>query len=129
MDAVSDFCTRLRNACRAKKAKVDIPSSHIHKGIADRLKDFGYIKDYTVVPDGRQGLMRLYLKYYEDGTAAITQIERVSRPSCRRYVKSRNIPDVLSGLGLLILSTNQGILSGPKAKEKKLGGELICRVW
>ena len=129
MDTVSEFCTRIRNAVLAKKSKVDIPSSNMRKGIAEQLKSFGYIKNYTVVDDGKQGVMRVYLRYSEDGQAAITQIERLSKPSCRQYVRSDKIPEVLAGYGLLILSTNQGILSGEAAKKNNVGGELLCRVW
>ena len=129
MDTVSEFCTRVRNAVLAKQPKVDIPSSNMRKGLAEQLKKFGYIKNYTVVEEGRQGIMRIYLKYSPEGQPAITQIERLSKPSCRRYVKSSKIPEVLSGYGLLILSTNKGVLSGKTAKEQGVGGELLCRVW
>ena len=129
MDTVSEFCTRIRNAVLAKRDKVDIPSSNMRKGIAEQLKNFGYIKSYTVVDDGKQGIMRIYLKYTDEGQPAITQIERLSKPSCRHYVKSDKIPEVLSGYGLLILSTNQGVLSGDAAKKNNVGGELLCQVW
>ena len=129
MDTVSEFCTRIRNAVLAKQVKVDVPSSNMRKGIAEQLKNFGYIKNYTVVNDGKQGIMRVYLRYNDDEQPAITQIERLSKPSCRHYVKSDKIPEVLAGYGLLILSTNQGVLSGEAAKKNNVGGELLCRVW
>ena len=113
----------------AKHIKVDIPGSKIQEGIASRLKAYGYIKNYTVVNDGKQGIMRIYLKYDEKGQAAITHIERLSKPSCRQYVKVNRIPSVLSNYGLLVLSTNQGILSGQEAKKRNVGGELLCRIW
>ena len=129
MDTISQFCTRIRNAIMANHQKVDIPSSKMQEGIAQQLKDYGYIKNYTVVDDGRQGIMRIYLKYNTKGQSAITRIERVSKPSCKQYVKAGEIPPVLSYYGLLVLSTNQGILSGRLAKKKNVGGEVLCRVW
>ena len=113
----------------AQHLKVDIPGSKIQEGIAEQLKAYGYIKNYTVVDDGKQGIMRLYLKYNEKGQSAITHIERVSKPSCRRYVKAGRITPVLSHYGLLVLSTNEGILSGQAAKKKNVGGEVLCRIW
>lgn len=109
--------------------KVDIPSSKVQEGIATQLKAYGYIKNYTVVDDGKQGIMRIYLKYNEKGQSAITRIERVSKPSCRQYVKASQIPPVLSHYGLLVLSTNKGILSGKGAKKQNVGGEMLCRIW
>ena len=129
MDTISQFCTRIRNASMAQHAKVDIPGSKIQEGIAEQLKAYGYIKNYTVVEDGKQGIMRLYLRYSSKGQSAITHIERLSKPSCRQYVKAREIPPVLSNYGLLVLSTNEGVLSGHEAKKKNLGGELLCRIW
>ncbi len=129
MDTISQFCTRVRNAVMAGHLKVDIPSSKVQEGIADQLKESGYIKNYTVVDDGKQGIMRLYLKYNEKGQSAITRIERVSKPSCRQYVKAGRIPPVLSHYGLLVLSTNKGILSGAEAKKQNVGGEMLCRIW
>ena len=131
MDTISQFCTRIRNAVRVHHEKVDIPSSRIQESIAKQLKLGGYITDYKVVDDGRQGIIRIYLKYKSgrQGVCVITQIERLSKPSCRSYVKASKIPDVLSGRGLLILSTNQGVLSGKEAKKRNVGGELLCRVW
>ena len=113
----------------AQHRKLDVPSSKIQEGIAEQLKSYGYIKNYTVVDDGKQGVMRLYLRYNEKGQSAITHIERLSKPSCRQYVKASQVPSVLSGYGLLVLSTNQGILSGEKAKEKNVGGEVLCQIW
>jgi len=129
MDTISQFCTRIRNAVYAKHLKIDVPSSKIKEGIAHQLKNYGYIKNYVVVEDDKQGIMRIYLKYNKKGQAAITSIKRLSKPSCRQYVKADNIPKVLSGYGLLILSTNKGILSGKEAKEQKVGGELLCSIW
>ncbi len=129
MDIISQFCTRIRNAARVQHQKVDIPSSRIQVSLAEELKRAGYIRNYKVVDDGRQGMIRIYLKYSEQEQSVITQIERLSRPSCRHYVKADQIPDVLSGKGLVILSTNQGVLSGKEARKRGVGGELLCRVW
>lgn len=129
MDTISQFCTRIRNASTAQHKKVDIPSSKIQAGIAEQLKQYGYIKNYSIVEDGKQGLMRIYLRYSEKGIAAITNIERLSKPSCRQYVKAGSIPLVLANYGLLVLSTNEGILSGREATKKNVGGELLCRIW
>ena len=129
MDALSEFCTRIRNATGAGHLKVDIPSSRLKEGVALKLKNSGYIKSYTVIPDGKQGMMRVYLKYSEKGQPLITRIERMSRPSARRYVKATNIPSVLSGYGLVVLSTSRGVLSGKEAQKQNIGGELLCQVW
>ena len=129
MDTISQFCTRIRNAVLAQHAKVDVPNSKIREGIAHQLKSYGYIKDYKVVDDGKQGIMRIYLKYDKSRQSPITHIERLSKPSCRQYIGVDKIPTVLSGYGLLVLSTNEGILSGEQAKEQNVGGELLCRIW
>lgn len=129
MDTIGDFCTCIRNAMLAGREKVDVPSSNMRKNIAGKLKQFGYIRGYRVVEDGKQGLMRVYLKYDEKQQPAINSIQRLSKPSCRRYIKAGDIQDVRSGYGLTILSTNQGILSGKEARQKKLGGELLCEIW
>ena len=129
MDTIGDFCTCIRNAIFAGKDKVDVPSSNIRKRIADKLQQYGYIRGYRVVEDGRQGLMRVYLKYDETRSSAINSIQRVSRPSCRRYIKAGDIRDVRSGYGLTILSTNQGVLSGREARKRRVGGEVLCEIW
>lgn len=129
MDTIGDFCTCIRNAIFSGKEKVDIPSSNIRKNIAGKLEQYGYIRGYRVVDDGKQGLIRIYLKYDERQSPAINSIQRVSKPSCRRYVKAGDIQDVRSGYGLTILSTNQGVLSGREARKQKVGGELLCEIW
>ncbi len=129
MDTIGDFCTCIRNAVSAKKEKLDVPNSNMRKRIAGKLQEYGYIRGYRVASDGKQGLMRIYLKYDESQEPAINSIQRVSKPSCRRYVKSSDIRDIRSGYGLTILSTNQGILSGKEARKKRVGGEILCQVW
>ena len=129
MDVIGDFCTCIRNAILAGKEKVDVPSSNMRKNIAGKLEQYGYIRGYRVVDDGKQGVMRVYLKYDERQTPAIQSIQRVSRPSCRHYIKADQIQDVRSGYGLTIISTNQGVLSGREARQKKVGGEVLCEIW
>ena len=129
MDTIGDFLTRVRNAGMAKHEKVDIPASNLRKGIAQVLQDYGYIRSFKVARDGKQGVMRVYLKYNSKGTPAITNIQRVSRPSRRIYTKADSIPPVRSGFGISIMSTNKGVMSGDSAKEQKLGGEILCKIW
>ncbi len=129
MDTIGDFCSCIRNGALAGKEKLDVPSSNMRQSIAGKLQQYGYIRGYRVVNDGKQGLMRIYLKYDENRNPAIRAIQRVSRPSCRRYVKAKDIQDVRSGYGLTVLSTNKGILSGQEARKRKAGGEILCEVW
>lgn len=129
MDKVAEFLTCIRNSGLAKQEKVDVPSSNMRVGIAKALQDIGYIRSYKVAKDSKQGLMRIYLKYDEKGSHAITNIERISRSGRRRYVSCDEIPRVRSGTGSSILSTSKGIMSGAQAKTMNLGGELIAYVW
>jgi len=129
MDTIGDFLTRIRNAGLAKHEKVDVPNSKIRAGIASVLKDAGFIRNFKVVRDGKQGMMRIYLRYRDDGSHMITAIERKSRPGRRFYIQKDAIPNVRSGFGLAVLSTSKGVMSGRDAGEKNLGGELICTVW
>lgn len=129
MDTVAQFLTVIRNAGTAKHEKVDIPLSNMRSGLAKILAEEGYIRSYKVAKDSKQGIMRVYLKYDENGNHVITALNRVSRPGRRVYVKSNEVPRVRSGLGLCILSTNKGIMSGKEATEKNLGGELLCTLW
>ncbi len=128
MDTIGDFLTRIRNAGMARHEKVDIPASNVRMGIAQVLKDSGYIKNFKVVKDGKQGVMRVYLSY-TNGKHTIEKLNRASSPGRRLYVQVGDIPNVKAGYGLAILSTNRGILSGKQAIEKKVGGELLCTVW
>ena len=129
MDGIGDFCTRIRNAVMAGKDKVDMPSSKMRRGLANKLRQYGYIRDFRCVDDGLQGMMRIYLKYGKDRAPAIRSLQRLSRPSCRRYVKADEIQDTRSGYGLTILSANKGILSGREARKQNTGGELLLEVW
>lgn len=129
MDTIGEFLTRVRNAGAARHEKVDIPASNVRVGIAKILLDNGYIRSFKVVRDGKQGVMRVYLKYSEKGKPVITAIDRVSRPGRRVYLKSTEIPEIRNGFGISILSTNRGVVDGETAKKEKLGGEMICSVW
>lgn len=129
MDTIGEFVTRIRNAGLAKHDKVDVPSSNLRVGIAKVLQETGYIRSFKVARDGKQGIMRVYLKYDEKGRHIITKVSRVSRPGKRVYVKSTEIPKVRSGFGLSILSTNRGIMSSDEAVKQNLGGELLCEIW
>lgn len=129
MDTVGDFCTCIRNAAVAGHEKVDVPGSRIRQAIAEKLKKYQYIRGYQVVEDGRQGVMRIYLKYDSKRNSAIRDIQRVSRPSCRHYVTVDQISNVQTGFGVAILSTNKGVLSGREAKAANTGGEVLCQVW
>lgn len=129
MDTIGEFLTRIRNAGLAKHDKVDVLSSNMRVGVAQVLQDSGYIRSFKVAKDGRQGVMRVYLKYMENGKHAITNVTRVSRPGKRIYVGIDEIPKVRSGYGMVVLSTNKGILSGDDATKIKVGGELLCKIW
>lgn len=129
MDMIAQFITEIRNAGGARHEKVDVPASKMRQGVAQILAEAGYIRSFKVAKDSKQGIMRVYLKYDEQGRHAIEAIRKVSRPGRRIYVKSTEIPTVRSGLGMTIISTSKGIMSGQKAAEMKLGGELLCTVW
>ncbi|MCZ6635855.1 MAG: 30S ribosomal protein S8 [bacterium] len=128
-DPISDMLTRVRNACQAGHRKVDIPSSNIKREIARVLKERGFIHNFAFVEDNRQGYLRLYLKYSADEESVIQGIKRESRPGLRRYVGKSEIPRVLNGLGVAVLSTSKGILTGHEARKEGVGGEVICSIW
>ncbi len=128
-DPIADLLTRIRNGAMAKLQKVDVPSSNMKVGIVNVLKNEGFIKNYKVISDQKQGILRIYLKYINDNDSVITEIKRISKPGGRRYVKSDEIPKVKQGLGVAILSTSKGLLTDKVAREAGVGGELICTVW
>lgn len=129
MDTVSEFLTRIRNAGNAKHEKLDVPSSNIRVGIANILQKNGYIRSFKVVRDGKQGMMRVYLRYSSKGESMIRNIDRVSSPGLRRYVGAKEIPKVRNGFGMSVVSTSKGIMSGDEAREQNLGGELLFQLW
>jgi len=127
-DPVSDLLTRIRNASAARHDTVDIPSSRLKLEIVRILKEEGYISNFIFNKDDRQGMIRVQLRYAYGKTPVITTLERISRPGCRVYTGKEDIPSVLGGLGICILSTSYGVLTGKQAKEKGLGGEVLCSV-
>lgn len=128
-DPIADMLTRIRNGKMAKLQKVDVPSSNMKVNVANVLKAEGFIKNYKVIADQKQGVLRVYLKYIDEKDSVINEIKRVSKPGSRRYVPSDEIPNVKNGMGIAILSTSKGILSDRAAREAGVGGELICTVW
>jgi len=128
-DPIADFLTRIRNASMANYERVDVPSSKIKLSIAKLLKEEGYISNYKLVKDKRQGILRVYLKYDDKNLPIIGGLERISKPSCRVYVRHDKIPPVLNGYGTAILSTSKGLLTDREARRQKVGGELLCKVW
>ncbi len=129
MDTIGDFITRIRNAQSAHHEKMDVPSSNMRKAIVQVLKEEGYVRDFKVVRDGRQGMMRVYLKYTVEGEPLIHSLKRVSCPGRRKYVNKDQLPKVRSGYGLAILSTNKGVMSAKKAATEGVGGEYLVTVW
>jgi len=125
-DPVADMLTRVRNASGAKFAKVDIPSSKLKVQIARIFKDEGYIKNFKVIKDNRQGILRIYLRYDDKNRGVIQRVVRVSRPSRRVYAGNEAIPKILNGLGISILSTSKGILTDREARKQGVGGEIMC---
>jgi small subunit ribosomal protein S8 len=128
-DPIADMLTRIRNANKAKFEKVEIPASKIKVNIAKILKDEGYIRNFAVVNDNKQGILQIVMKYDGKGGTTISEIKRVSKPSCRTYVAKDAIPMIRSGLGLAILSTAKGIMSDKEARRQQVGGEVICTFW
>ena len=127
-DPVADFLARIRNAIRARHQKLDVPASKLKTEIARILKEEGYISNYKVQDEEGKLVLRVYLKY--GGTeAAIRDLSRVSRPGCRVYVGSREVPKVLGGLGISILTTARGVMTGSTARKERVGGEILCQLW
>jgi len=127
-DPVSDLLTRIRNASEAKHETVDVPLSKLKLEIARIMKEEGYISGFSLVQDDKQGLIRIQLRYSAGRSPVISSLERISRPGCRVYARKSEIPAVMGGLGICILSTSQGLLTGKQAQEKGLGGEVLCTV-
>jgi small subunit ribosomal protein S8 len=129
MDTISQMLTIIRNGSMARLEKVDMPSSKVRENIAKILTDSGFVRSFKVAKDSKQGVMRIYLKYSEAGSPAISNISKVSKPGRRSYVHADKIPAVRSGTGTTIISTNKGMMTGQQAKKLNVGGELICLVW
>ncbi len=127
-DPIADMLTRIRNASRVGKTQVNIKASKICEGIAAVLKKEGYIQDYDRIDDGKQGILRVALKYDPEGQPAITEIKRISKPGCRMYAGVDSLPTVLGGMGIVVVSTSKGIVSDRNCRENKVGGEVLCTV-
>ena len=121
--------TRVRNAINARHPKVDVPASKLKTEIARILKEEGYIANYKVAEEGVKKVIKIYLKYAPDNSPVITKIERVSRPGCRNYTGKSDIPRVQGGLGISILTTARGVMTGRTARKEGVGGEVLCKVW
>ena len=128
-DSIADMLTRIRNANNTNKESVDIPASKLKVEVARVMKEEGYIKHYKVIKDNKQGILKIYLKYGSKGEKVISNLKRVSKPGCRVYVGKGEVPRVLSGFGISIISTSQGIMTGNKSKEMNVGGEVLCYIW
>ncbi|MBI5808735.1 MAG: 30S ribosomal protein S8 [Ignavibacteriales bacterium] len=127
-DPIADFLTRVRNAVKARKKFVDIPSSKMKVSLAEILKNNNFIRDYNVIEDSKQNILRIHLQYVA-GTPSITGLKRISTLGLRTYVGKDEIPRVLGGLGISILSTPKGLMTDKQAKRESVGGELICQIW
>lgn len=128
-DPIADMLTRIRNAGMARHSKLDVPSSNLKVAIAEVLKELGYIKNFKVISDDLQGILRVYLKYDENNNNVIHEISRVSKPGRRVYVGSSDVPSVKNGLGAAILSTSKGVMDDVAAREAAIGGEVLCTIW
>jgi small subunit ribosomal protein S8 len=128
-DPVADMLTRIRNGCQARKRSVDIPSSGFKKAIAEALLREKFIRDFKVVDDGKQGILRVRLKYSKEGTSVIRGIKRISKPGLRNYVGAKDIPRVRSNYGTAIISTPMGVLTSKEARRENVGGEVVCHIW
>ena len=128
-DPIADMLTRVRNAIAMRHAKVDIPASKLKIEISRILKEEGYILNYKLTEEGPRKLIRIYLKYATGNQPVISKLQRASKPGCRLYVGSKDIPRVLGGLGINILTTPKGVMTGASARKAGVGGELLCQVW
>lgn len=128
-DTIADMLTRIRNANSAKHPTVDIPASNLKKQIAQILVDEGYVKSFKVIDDGKQGVIRVTLKYTDSRAQVITGLRRVSKPGLRIYSNCKDMPKVMKGLGIAIVSTSKGIMTDKKAREMNVGGEVLAFVW
>ncbi|MBD8007231.1 30S ribosomal protein S8 [Bacillus norwichensis] len=128
-DPIADLLTRIRNANMVRHEKLEIPASKIKKDIADILKKEGFIRDVEFIEDNKQGIIRIFLKYGANNERVITGLKRISKPGLRVYAKANEVPKVLNGLGIALVSTSQGVLSDKEARAKQVGGEVLAYVW
>lgn len=128
-DVIADMLTRIRNAGTAKHESVDVPASNVKNAIAQILVDEGYVKEVQIIDDGKQGVIRLYLKYTENKKPVISGIKRISKPGLRIYASKDELPKVLDGLGVAVISTSKGIMTDKKARKLGIGGEVMAYIW
>ena len=128
-DPIADYLTRIRNANMAKHDSVEIPASNVKKSISEILKREGFIRDYEVADDNKQGVIKVFLKYGPNGERVISGLKRISKPGLRNYVSAEDLPKVLNGLGIAIVSTSAGVITDKEARQKNVGGEVIAYVW
>jgi small subunit ribosomal protein S8 len=128
-DPIADLLTRIRNASRINKREVSIPSSKLKVEVAKILKEEGYIRNFKVIDDNKQGILNIALKYTDDNQSVISGLRRISRPGCRLYCTRDSIPKVLDGLGIAVISTSRGMLTGKRCQDLGVGGEILCYIW
>lgn len=128
-DPIADYLTRIRNANMAKHDSVEIPASNIKKSISEILKREGFIRNYEVADDNKQGVIKVFLKYGPNGERVISGLKRISKPGLRNYVGAEDLPKVLNGLGIAIVSTSAGVITDKEARQKNVGGEVIAYIW
>lgn len=128
-DPVADLLTRIRNASQEKHEKLEVPASRLKANVVRVLKEEGYIKNFRLTREEGRPMIKVYLKYAEDGQSVIQGIKRISRPGLRRYVGYSEMPKPLNGAGIAIVSTSKGVISGQRARTQKVGGEILCEVW
>jgi small subunit ribosomal protein S8 len=128
-DPIADMLTVIRNGCRAKKKKVELPASRMKSDILKVLLEEKFISNYRYIEDRKQGVLRVYLKYTDDETSVISGLRKISRPGLRSYAGAKGVPRVQGGLGISIVSTSQGLMTGKEARKRGIGGEVICHVW
>lgn len=128
-DPIADMLTRIRNACAAKHQKVDVPLSKLKLEIVRLLRDEGYINNFKLTGESPKRMIRIYLRYGSKGEPVINHLARLSKPGCRRYAGSDEIPNILGGLGLCVVSTSRGIMSGKQARKENIGGEVMCEIY
>ena len=128
-DPIGDFLNRIRNGQKARFDKVDIPASRIKANLSRILKEEGYIKNYKFIRDDKQGVLRIHLKYGESRDGALTGAKRISRPGRRIYVGHEEIPKILNGMGVSIVSTSRGVMTDREARKERIGGEVLCSLW
>ena len=128
-DPIADMLTRIRNANMVRHEKLEVPASNVKKEIAEILKREGFIRDVEYVEDNKQGIIRIFLKYGKDNERVITGLKRISKPGLRVYAKTNEVPKVLNGLGIALVSTSNGVLTDKEARAKQAGGEILAYVW